>query len=647
VRSVSPLAALCAVTAASWVTAWVVLSPEDAARAWVLDIESIVVPLVAALFSWRAGPMRSMRLLSVVCVLWTVGNAIWATDELFLDRNPFPSPADAFYLPAVVVLGAAFLYWPGVRARREREAYGTPALAAAVSLLVGYELLLAPLLPSGFESPTDALLVAYPVLDLLLLGAATALLVLPGTRQRGRLSLLVVGVGFLFVGDASYAETPLVHQWSEHLGSIGWDMSFLAVAAAARTSPEWGFRRLQLGDGAVSAGLGVAVAATVAHQAWQVSAHGVEPFDNVTVGALLIALVVQAWRTSFERGAQLERLARAQVELERAHALQEATMDASRTGNCVFDGDGRAAFWNPAFLELLGIEDHECHDWDWAAFVGYLQRVCRTQADGLIAAGAGGAIHFWTSGGRFLALRIEEIADGQLLVVADDLTAQEEESATRARFVAEIVGAQEREARRIGELLHDDAVQELTALALRLELAAIRSGDESLSALARDAGAVTSSLRTLLVQLHPAVLESQGLVPAIETAAAGLRDHGVAVEITPYAGRHSPETEQLVYRLVQEAFANALKHAGARSVAVQVYSDGRTLHCRISDDGAGFDVEQLDDAVRRGHLGLHLLRERVEIAGGSVQIVSNDGEGTSVQIAVPSTERALPLEEVA
>jgi signal transduction histidine kinase len=632
-------------TIVSWLLSWFFLPDHGAAQLWLLNVTAVAVPLVAAWLAWTAERMRPGRLLAGVCVLWSGGNVVWGWYEIRLGLDPFPSPADLFYLPALVLLGAAIPSWPGVRATRPAGEYTTPALAAVVALLAGYELLLGPVIADGLGRGRDALALAYPAADLLLLAAASACVVLPGTRQRGRLSLLAVGIAFLLLGDASFAETSILADWPDEVGTFGWDFAFLGIGAAAVVHERWGVRRLTLGDASVGAALSLALAAAVAHQAWQIRDHGIETVDTLGLGGLLVVLVIRAWRTSSEGAVQLESLARAQSDLERAQALREATMDASRTGNCVFAEDGNTAFCNSAFLELLGIEAHDCAE--WGTFVRFLSRVSAARDDGVIGAEPGEVLRFWTSEGRYLEVRVEAIATGELLVVVDDLTAREQETATRARFVAEIVGAQEREARRIGELLHDDAVQQLTALALRLELAALQRGDESLSALARDASGVTSSLRTLLVQLHPAVLESQGLVPAIESAAETLRAQGVEVVVGPYARRHPPEIERLVYRLVQEAFANAYKHAGARRVTVELTSNEHVLLCRVADDGRGFDTSLLRSAVSRGHLGLHLLQERVELTGGTVSIESTTGEGTTLDIVIPSSERDAALEEVA
>ncbi|MGE5691091.1 MAG: sensor histidine kinase [Pseudomonadota bacterium] len=209
------------------------------------------------------------------------------------------------------------------------------------------------------------------------------------------------------------------------------------------------------------------------------------------------------------------------------------------------------------------------------------------------------------------------------------------ERATRDRFLAEVVRAQDLEARRIAELLHDGAVQQLTALSLRLELAAMQREDETLAALARDAGAITATLRRLLVDLQPAVLESRGVGAAVESAADGLRALGLVVAVSPFDARFAPDLEQLAYRLVQEALANVLEHAAAGAVEIALSLEGGRFRCVVEDDGVGARPEDVRRALARGSLGLHLVRERVELAGGTFGVGGRAAGGTRFAFELP------------
>lgn len=301
-------------------------------------------------------------------------------------------------------------------------------------------------------------------------------------------------------------------------------------------------------------------------------------------------------------------------------------LEASRTGLCLFGADGAARFRNSAFERLLGFEPGDAVSWKaFAASLG-------------TAVPPGQEATFWR-GDRFLQVRLSALDTGELLASVDDQTVQERERASRDRLMAEIVAAQEQEARRISELLHDDAVQQLTALGLQLELAAQDGCSEVLSLSAATANAITESLRRLVVELHPAVLESQGLSAAIDASAETLRAQGVEVDVKYFEHRLAAETELTAYRLVQEALANALKHAGASRVEVELLLREGFLRGRISDDGAGFATERMQTAVGDGHIGLHLVRERVEMSGGRFMVDSRPGAGTTFTFELPLPRR--------
>jgi signal transduction histidine kinase len=214
--------------------------------------------------------------------------------------------------------------------------------------------------------------------------------------------------------------------------------------------------------------------------------------------------------------------------------------------------------------------------------------------------------------------------------------------ATRDRFLVELVNAQEIEARKIADLLHDDVVQQLTALGFRLELEAQRHEIGRLTELAHEASAITASIRRLLVEIHPAILDSQGLGPAIDVVAEGLRERGIDVRVTPFPHRLPRELETLAYRLVQEALGNVQRHSHALFAEVELRLVDGVLRVRIRDTGAGIS---LDEASAEG-LGLHVARERVELLGGRFFVEARPGHGTNVVFELPLPEQAESEEAV-
>lgn len=232
------------------------------------------------------------------------------------------------------------------------------------------------------------------------------------------------------------------------------------------------------------------------------------------------------------------------------------------------------------------------------------------------------------------AVRISIVARGQSRQNARLAEAQRElrlAQSSRDRFLVELVNAQERGSRRIADLLHDDVVQQLTALGFRLELEAQRAEQPRLRELAADTGTITATIRRLLIELHPAILDSQGLAPAIDVVAEGLRTRGIHVHVVPFPHRLPRETETLAYRLVQEALASVLRHSEASSAEVELRLHERTLRGRVSDSGSGGrPAEHTVDGF-----GLLVARERVELAGGRFLVESGAERGTDVLFELP------------
>ena len=232
------------------------------------------------------------------------------------------------------------------------------------------------------------------------------------------------------------------------------------------------------------------------------------------------------------------------------------------------------------------------------------------------------------------AVRILIVARGQARRHQELAQAQAElqvAQGSRDRFLVDLVNAQEAGSRKIADLLHDDVVQQLTALGFRLELEAQRSEQPRLRDLAADTGRLTASSRRLLVELHPAILESQGLAPAIDVVAEELRDHGIDVRVAAFPHRLSRETETLAYRLVQGALAGVLHHSGATSAEVELRVHDGILRGCVSDSGSGArPAEHTVDGF-----GLLVARERVELAGGRLLLQAGTEQGTDFVFELP------------
>ena len=211
---------------------------------------------------------------------------------------------------------------------------------------------------------------------------------------------------------------------------------------------------------------------------------------------------------------------------------------------------------------------------------------------------------------------------------------------TRRRLLADIVHAQEEERRRLAGDIHDDAVQAMTAVLLRIGLLGSRldkpdqvSLVEELEETIRD---TIGRLRRLIAGLSPPELDRAGLAPAVRSSLEQLKlefqiDYSLENRLVQEPG---PEARTIAYRIVQEALANTRKHANASRVEVVLETQEHGLCTTVTDDGVGFDVEATLAVVRPGHLGLKAMRERAELAEGWLTIESGPG-ATVVKFWLP------------
>jgi signal transduction histidine kinase len=209
----------------------------------------------------------------------------------------------------------------------------------------------------------------------------------------------------------------------------------------------------------------------------------------------------------------------------------------------------------------------------------------------------------------------------------------------RQRLLSRLIRAQEEERKRIALDLHDDPIQKMAALAIRLDLLRTR-GDptgqqiEKLSATARE---TITSLRNLMFRVRPSSLDLGGLAVALETYLEQQHQMHPATtyELENRLASEPPEDHRVVlYRVAQEALTNVARHANASAVRVVLSTGGGGCEVQIEDDGVGFGAE--DTLVSpAGHLGVTAMREQAEQVGGWLRIQSGEGRGTVVRCWVP------------
>jgi signal transduction histidine kinase len=196
-----------------------------------------------------------------------------------------------------------------------------------------------------------------------------------------------------------------------------------------------------------------------------------------------------------------------------------------------------------------------------------------------------------------------------------------------------VVNAQELERRRLARELHDETGQALASILLGLKSLERQVGPEPVATIRELVGSALDDVRRLTVELRPPALDDFGLAPALErlTSLVATRS-GLDIQLSVRSPVALPsEQETALYRIVQEALTNIVKHAGASSVSIIVMASGGTVRLVIEDDGAGFDPAK----VRDGALGLVGIRERVSLLDGRFEIDSSPGAGTTLLVELP------------
>ncbi|MCC6848576.1 MAG: PAS domain S-box protein [Deltaproteobacteria bacterium] len=222
-----------------------------------------------------------------------------------------------------------------------------------------------------------------------------------------------------------------------------------------------------------------------------------------------------------------------------------------------------------------------------------------------------------------------------------DLRASEE----KLRFLAQRqVALREEERKRLSFDLHDDVCQELVGIGILVESVRRRleplppDAATDLRRVTRYLNEVTEHLRVLAHELRPSLLLDLGLEGCLRSLAGGLATPETVVQVSfpSPVPRLAETTEVAIYRIAQEALANALRHAHARSVRLELWADAHTIRMEVRDDGCGFEPP------RRRHdaLGLVSMEERALALGGRLSIDSSPGAGTTVRLECPRAARA-------
>jgi two-component system sensor histidine kinase UhpB len=208
-------------------------------------------------------------------------------------------------------------------------------------------------------------------------------------------------------------------------------------------------------------------------------------------------------------------------------------------------------------------------------------------------------------------------------------------------LTARALNAEEEERKRIARELHDDTAQSLAALLIRLRLLRTIEDQQGRAAMIDDfreqVGDALERVRRFARGLRPAALDELGLVPAIESHVRSLSESvgiPIRIEADHVDAMLSQEAELALYRIAQESISNAVRHAQPTRVVVRIRRESRAVVLSVSDDGRGFEIEEVNTS-QEGGLGIFGMKERASYVGGQVTIRSVRSEGTDVRAVIP------------
>lgn len=339
---------------------------------------------------------------------------------------------------------------------------------------------------------------------------------------------------------------------------------------------------------------------------------------------------------------------------ERFRTLSEAAFE-----GIAISQDGRLVDINDRLLRMLGMDRDEVVGRDIASWfteetVPTVEQRLREADTGIyqavIARPDGSRLHveiqaryFQDAGGR--TLRVAAVRDISARRKADELLRQSQERELRAReeFSHHLLRAQEQERQRLASELHDGLGQSLSLIRNRMHLALEQPGlastiVEHLRAVAQLASDAVADVRRLAQNLRPLQIEQLGLTEALRSLVDQVRDSTTAriecaIEDVDDVLRGDAATH--MYRILQEALSNVIRHARASHIIVCLERDVGRLHLEVRDDGTGF-ADDRDDSG----LGLTSMRERAQMLGGTLRVHSAAGAGTQIRIDLPFTEPA-------
>jgi PAS domain S-box-containing protein len=229
--------------------------------------------------------------------------------------------------------------------------------------------------------------------------------------------------------------------------------------------------------------------------------------------------------------------------------------------------------------------------------------------------------------------------------IARDVTQEKRMQENLRYYLQEITRAQEEERKRIARELHDDTAQVLGSLARQLDNFVRKKHGLApnevlfLKDLQAQLNRGVQGVNRFIQNLRPSLLDDLGLIPALRSLVKGLQESdGISADLKVLGKekRFSPEVELLLFRIAQEALNNIRRHAQASDAQVVIEFAEDKVKVTIADNGRGFSLSgRVDDLPRSGKLGLAGMKERAGLLGGTLEVKSTPGKGTTLIVEVP------------
>ena len=582
--------------------------------------------------------------------------------------QPYPSLADLAWLASTVLLLVALTYRLRVRAVRMTNALALDALAGTLTAMaLAFALLYQPMvdLNANTTAAATATNLAYPILDVAVLVVVMGLMAAVGWRPPLARGVLALGIAIGALVDCVFlyqvsAGTYRPGSWLATVSLGG--VVVIAVASVIDDGPG----RMPVRNAAP--GLNVPVLASLLCIGVLVFA-AYHPVPAAALVLAVLALVIAMGRAfltfSQDRAIAEQEIVAANEQMLRFQSLVETSSDFIAIAGL----DGNVAYVNPAGRRLVGLpEDRDVTATTIADYLTEegLRSSMEVEQPAVVERGhwegestlrhMGGGAPIPVAISSFLMINPRTGEPFGLATVQRDISerlanirALRRLADERQELLSRLVEAQEDERARIAADVHDDSVQILAALELRLSL--LRKKAEAVAPDLADTAATslttvreaTVRLRELLFDLESPA-QSTDLVTAIESAAVHVFEGlDVAVDVLGDRRLVVPETMRITaYRIAKEALVNARKHAGAHHVRVEVERERDGVLVTVDDDGVGFEPDEVEE--RPGHLGLRSMRDRATVAGGWLVAGPRPGRGTRIRLWLPERAGWTPPE---